>query len=945
MGSLANSMENLSGRLGHLTAEQEEILAKFKEELTAEGFYDPAKHDDHLLLRFLRARKFQIPLSKKMWIECETWRKEYGTDDLRDNFEFPEYPIVKKFYPRFYHKVDKIGRPLYVERFGVLDINQLFSVTTDERMLKNHVYEYEKLVHYRLPACSKKYGRHLEQSCVIMDLKGVAISMFPSVFGLVKMVSSIAQNYYPEMLGKMFIINSPMLFTGVWTLVKPLLDEVTVNKIYILGSGYKDKLLEFIDADCLPESLGGTCNCPGGCDLSDIGPWNDGSVAGYPKKEYERFERKNPSVVTLKRDIGLPQAVTTSSRPTLPPVAKLHSPGTVAIAYALIFIYVVAGIIVGWRHHDLPHPQASLFDPVTKRPQFSENAALEHVAELADRIGLRIAGTKGDDQAKQYILSKLNEYKATAAQNPFIKEFDIIVEQSSGSHRFDFMGEVVMKTYKNISNIIVKISCGESCDQNSILVNSHYDSQISTPGACDDAAPVSVMMEIARVMAQRNVPMRNSLVLLWNGAEESLQDASHAFVTTSPLAKNVRGFINLEAMGNHGGEILFQANTRGMVDAYKAVPHPHGSVVSNDIFATGLILSDTDFRQFVDYGNIVGIVGLLQHMGENTLALVDHLMGNVTIEKFEKGRNYIYYDVLGSINAPGGTHFPIHLLCYTVTYPAIAATALRYTFMALNLFVPLTGRMGTDTPADAIVGGLRVFIQYVRNATSGDRTVHISHADPSNIQPVLETVSKVLNSSSRAHHVDEKNKAWSTIYPFSKFVDSHVFDVTHLHELDNRRDVPAPKLIAEDVKWDPATQIRTLTVRCYHPDHVRVVLNFEADVVDWSLGAPPRRGHLHHFVRHAGGYGEVDWTFTLSVRAASADEKLVIHLSGTEPDTFNLSPPVREKTGRKSRISAYPYQWRETTFESGKVLSLVQEALPKWTSAMLLGVVVNDQAL
>ncbi|KAJ3333471.1 cytosolic factor, phosphatidylinositol/phosphatidylcholine transfer protein [Blyttiomyces sp. JEL0837] len=291
--SLYNSMENLQGRLGHLTQEQEEILADFKRELASENLYDPSKHDDHLLLRFLRARKFQIPLAKKMWTECEQWREDYQTDTIITTLDFPEYPIVKKFYPRFYHKTDKIGRPVYVEMLGVLDIKQLFAVTTDERMLRNHVYEYEKLVHYRLPACGIKAGRHLEQSLVIMDLKGVSLSQFASVYGLVKQVSTIAQNYYPEMLGKMYIINAPMLFTGVWSLVKPLLDEVTVNKINILGSNYKEKLLESIDAENLPSIYGGTCTCsstPGGCELSDVGPWNDGSVPNYPKKEFERMQ-------------------------------------------------------------------------------------------------------------------------------------------------------------------------------------------------------------------------------------------------------------------------------------------------------------------------------------------------------------------------------------------------------------------------------------------------------------------------------------------------------------------------------------------------------------------------------------------------------------------------------------------------------------------------------
>jgi hypothetical protein len=55
----------------------------------------------------------------------------------------------------------------------------------------------------------------------------------------------------------MFIVNSPMLFTGVWSLIKGWLDEKTRNKISILGGGYAKKLLEYVDAEQLPEFLGG----------------------------------------------------------------------------------------------------------------------------------------------------------------------------------------------------------------------------------------------------------------------------------------------------------------------------------------------------------------------------------------------------------------------------------------------------------------------------------------------------------------------------------------------------------------------------------------------------------------------------------------------------------------------------------------------------------------
>jgi len=56
----------------------------------------------------------------------------------------------------------------------------------------------------------------------------------------------MAQNNYPEILGNMFIINSPFLFTGIWMIVKMWLDEKTKEKIHILGSNYKKELLKHV---------------------------------------------------------------------------------------------------------------------------------------------------------------------------------------------------------------------------------------------------------------------------------------------------------------------------------------------------------------------------------------------------------------------------------------------------------------------------------------------------------------------------------------------------------------------------------------------------------------------------------------------------------------------------------------------------------------------------
>jgi hypothetical protein len=163
------------------------------------------------------------------------FRREFGVDELVKSFEYAEKRQVAQQYPRYYHKTDKLGRPIYVEDLGKLDIKLMMKITSEDRFVKNHIVEYEKFITQKLPACSIRAGQHIEQSCSILDLKGIPIGQFPSVSSLVRTISQLSQDYYPEMLGRMFLINAPMLFTTIWGVIKLFLDETTVNKIVILG--------------------------------------------------------------------------------------------------------------------------------------------------------------------------------------------------------------------------------------------------------------------------------------------------------------------------------------------------------------------------------------------------------------------------------------------------------------------------------------------------------------------------------------------------------------------------------------------------------------------------------------------------------------------------------------------------------------------------------------
>lgn len=219
----------------------------------------------------------------------------------------------------------------------------------------------------------------------------------------------------------------------------------------------------------------------------------------------------------------------------------------------------------------------------------------------------------------------------------------------SGSFTLDFLGGFT-SVYRDVQNVLVLLVGQAPVEDGILMLSAHYDSPAGAHAASDNAANVANAMEILRVFAHEKEKNRRSILFMFTGAEETILQGSHMFSTSDhPLVKHVHAFVNVESAGSGGRELFFQTTSSRMARAWAhSAPYPHGSIVGQEVFQSGIIPSDTDFRMYRDVLQIPGIdmanvenghvyhtvldtadfipAGAMQRYGENVLAIMRAFM-------------------------------------------------------------------------------------------------------------------------------------------------------------------------------------------------------------------------------------------------------------------------------------------------------------------------------
>ncbi|KAF3490582.1 phosphatidylinositol transfer protein CSR1 [Arthroderma uncinatum] len=241
--SPANSISNLKicdaeDKYGE-TKEFFEALKDTSPEDLRLAFWDMVKHDhpDALLLRFLRARKYDVNRALVMLVSAFRWRSqtmhldddimvkgdsymeaESKSEDPAEKQEAEDFAKLLHLGESFIHGTDKLGRPICYIRVRL------------HRIGAHNEASLQRYTVYLIETSRLLLQSPIETAALVFDMTDFSLANMD--YAPVKFMIQCFEANYPESLGMVLVHKAPWIFSGIWSVIRGWLDPVVAAKIH-----------------------------------------------------------------------------------------------------------------------------------------------------------------------------------------------------------------------------------------------------------------------------------------------------------------------------------------------------------------------------------------------------------------------------------------------------------------------------------------------------------------------------------------------------------------------------------------------------------------------------------------------------------------------------------------------------------------------------------------
>lgn len=258
-----NATEDVNDKHGQ-TKEFQNALASMTPEELRTALWSMSKHDhpDGLLLRFLRARKWDVHAALVMMVSTMHWRlMEMHVDDdimlhgeagalatatsstapATDKKDAEGFLEQLRMGKSFLHGTDKDGRPCCFVRARLHKGGE----QTEKSLERFTVYTIETA---RLLLRSP-----VDTATIVFDMTDFSLANMD--YTPVKFMIKCFEANYPESLGGVLVYKAPWIFNQIWKIIRGWLDPVVAGKVQFCSN--VDELSQWIPKSRIMKELGG----------------------------------------------------------------------------------------------------------------------------------------------------------------------------------------------------------------------------------------------------------------------------------------------------------------------------------------------------------------------------------------------------------------------------------------------------------------------------------------------------------------------------------------------------------------------------------------------------------------------------------------------------------------------------------------------------------------